>query len=401
MNQILDYNPNNKGGRNSSGSDNIVRVFAVIIIIFAIVLVASGVSGILKSKKTESTGTTQVEKANIDVIQEESQAVIKVSHSKAIEKIIYSWNNGKETTIKATGESSVEQIIPLPAGENTLHIKVIDIDGEESTYEGQFISENGEDIINPIINLSVTENKKLKITATDETSLDFITYHWNNDEEIKIEASEEDKTKIEAEIEILKGVNDITVVAVDSNNNTTTEVKSYTGLTKPEIIITVSADKKVADIYAKHENGLTEVSLVLNNTEYGVDIGEKPTEVQFQIELAEGENTITVKATSVDGTKTEATEQVSNNTIEPTATEPTASIEKSGDGQKAIMKAYFDKGIKEIKFNVNDVDYLVDIGENPTQVEFEFPLLDGNNRITFTVVPTEGTEKQVVQEIAK
>ena len=38
------------------------------------------------------------------------------------------------------------------------------------------------------------------------------------------------------------------VSAVDSNNNTTTETKSYTGVTKPEITITVSADKKSADI---------------------------------------------------------------------------------------------------------------------------------------------------------
>ena len=131
MNQILDYNPNNKGGRNSSGSDNIVRVFAVIIILFALVLAVIGVMGLINSRKTEATAKEQSEKANIAVTQQESQAVVKVSHTKAIEKIIYSWNNGKETTIKATGESEIEQIIALPAGENTLHIKVIDVDGED------------------------------------------------------------------------------------------------------------------------------------------------------------------------------------------------------------------------------------------------------------------------------
>jgi len=402
MNQILDYSPNNKGGKKSSGSDNIVRIFAVAIIIFAIALAGSGIYGLVKNKETEATGNVEVQKANIEVEAQDSKAIIRVSHTKAIEKIIYSWNNGKETTIKATGESSVEQVIPLPAGENTLHVKVIDIDGDEATYEGQFVSENGEDIINPVIELSVTDTKKLKITATDETSLDFITYRWNDEEEQKVEVSEEDNTKIEVEIDILKGVNDITVVAVDSNNNTTTEVKSYTGLTKPEITITVSADKKYADIIVKHENGITELGGVLNNNPFGVEIPEeKPTEISFRVEFVEGQNSLIVNATSVDGTKTEAAEEVSNTTIETTPVQPTISIEKSEDGLKAIMKASHESGIKEVKFNVNDVDYIVEIGENPKELQFEFDLLDGNNKITFTAIPTEGIERQEVLEITK
>ena len=65
------------------------------------------------------------------------------------------------------------------------------------------------------------------------------------------------------------------------------------------------------------------------------------------------------------------------------------------------MKAAYESGIKEVKFNVNDVDYYVDIGENPPEIQFEFPLVDGNNKITFTVIPTEGPEKQEIKEITK
>ena len=36
MNQILDYNPNKSSGGGTSGSDKIVRGFAVILAIFAI-----------------------------------------------------------------------------------------------------------------------------------------------------------------------------------------------------------------------------------------------------------------------------------------------------------------------------------------------------------------------------
>ena len=42
MNQILDYSPN-KSNKSSSGSDKIVRFFAILLIIFALCLVASGV----------------------------------------------------------------------------------------------------------------------------------------------------------------------------------------------------------------------------------------------------------------------------------------------------------------------------------------------------------------------
>ena len=401
MNQILDYNPNG-GGNNSSGSDKLVRVFAVIIIIFALCFVIAGGYGIIKRSQESKQSEPKTEKAKIEVIQEDTQAIIKVTHTQAIEKIIYTWNTGKETLIKATGESNITESIPLPAGENTLHVKVIDINGEESTYENQFISQSGEDILNPTINLEVTPEKKLKITAEDETSLDFITYRWNDEEEQKVEVSEDNKTKIEIEIEILKGVNDLTIVAVDSNNNTTTETKNFTGITKPEVTIKVSADKTMADIYIKHDNGLKEVKLNLNNVDHLVDIGQdNPPEIQFQIQLAEGDNKIIVTAQSIDSTETVATEEVSNNTIEPSITEPTISIEKSEDGQNAVFKVAHESGIKEVKLNVNDVDYNVDIGENPQNIEFLLPLVDGNNRITFTVIPTQGNEKQEIKEISK
>ena len=50
MNQILDYNPNSKSSK-SSGSDKVVRVFAIILIIFAIVLIAVVGYGMVSNKK--------------------------------------------------------------------------------------------------------------------------------------------------------------------------------------------------------------------------------------------------------------------------------------------------------------------------------------------------------------
>lgn len=410
MNQILDYSPN-KGERKSSGSDKIVHFFAIIMIVFALGLIGVAGFNMYKNAQEKNKAVVTKEEAKIEVVQEETQAIIKVTHTKAIEKIIYSWNSGKETTIKGTGEANVEETIPLPAGQNTLHIKVIDIENGETTYEGEFTSESGADILNPVIKLDVTTEKKLRITATDETSLDFITYRWNDSEEVKVDANPEDNKKIEVDIEILKGVNDLTISAVDSNNNTTTETKSFTGLTKPEVTIIVSADKLTAQVTVKHDNGIKEIKLSLNDVEYPVPVEGNPKEFAFNINLAQGPNKIVVTSTSVDSTETVATEEVDNTITEeipsqePTSTEPEIVIEKTEDGQSVYYKATHQSGIKEVRLNLNDMDLdlssLGALGAERTTVEFMVPLFDGNNKITFTVVPVDGTEKQEVKEIVK
>ena len=410
MNQILDYSPN-KGERKSSGSDKIVHFFAIIMIVFALGLIGVAGFNMYKNAQEKNKAVVTKEEAKIEVVQEETQAIIKVTHTKAIEKIIYSWNSGKETTIKGTGEANVEETIPLPAGQNTLHIKVIDIENGETTYEGEFTSESGADILNPVIKLDVTTEKKLRITATDETSLDFITYRWNDSEEVKVDANPEDNKKIEVDIEILKGVNDLTISAVDSNNNTTTETKSFTGLTKPEVTIIVSADKLTAQVTVKHDNGIKEIKLSLNDVEYPVPVEGNPKEFAFNINLAQGQNKIVVTSTSVDSTETVATEEVDNTVTEeipsqePTSTEPEIVIEKTEDGQSVYYKATHQSGIKEVRLNLNDMDLdlssLGALGAERTTVEFMVPLFDGNNKITFTVIPVDGTEKQEVKEIVK
>ena len=405
MNQILDYSPN-KGGKKSSGSDKIVHFFAIVMILFAVVIIAVAGYNLYQNNKIDNPVENQEEKASIEVIKEETQAIIKVTHTKAIEKIIYSWNNGKESTIKTTGESSVQESIPLPAGENTLHIKVIDINGGESTYEGEFASESGSDILNPVIKLEITDDKKLKITATDETSLDFITYRWNDGEEKQVNATEENPKEIEVEIEILKGKNDITISAVDSNNNTTTEVKSLNGLTKPEVKIVVAPDKQSVDVTIKHENGLKEIKLKLNDTEYPVPVEENQRDIMFNVKLSEGTNKLEITAISVDDTKTEAVEEVENIPQIGGEEDIQITIEKTEDGQAVHYVATHSSGIKELKLNINDMDLDLSalneqVSQNPTTIEFLVPLFDGNNKITFTVVPVTGEEKQEIKEIVK
>ena len=397
MNQILDYNPNKSSGGGSSGSDKVTRVFALILICFAICLVVAGGYNLMKNNKEDDTPVVSTTQAKISAEQEEKVVVISVSHDKTIEKLIYNWDSDKESTLKGTGESTMETEIPLLAGTHTLNIKVTDIDGVETTYQKEFYSETGEDKIFPVIDLKVTDDKKLKITATDETEISYVTYRWNNEEEIQIDVSEEDNKKIEFEIDIYKGKNDIVIVAVDANNNSTTETESFTGVTKPDITVTISADKRTIDIKCYHENGIKEIGLNINDLDYQVDLqGETPTDVDLPgIELAEGKNVVKVTARSIDDTVTELIEEVESNPIED---EINLSIADDG-----TIVVNVPNGIREMKLNLNDADYDIDLGvENPTDITIEkdkIPFIEDKNTLKVRVVSFNGTVKEETKQI--
>ena len=71
------------------------------------------------------------------------------------------------------------------------------------------------------------------------------------------------------------------------------------------------------------------------------------------------------------------------------------------DHKKAKISASYVEGIKEVALNINDVDYSVELPEeNPTEIEIEeLQLVEGNNRITFTVIGVNNTENVKTVEL--
>lgn len=302
MNQILD-DYNNRNPIHPDGTDKIVRVFAIIIMIFALALIGVVGYGMFKNNDTNETSKEEFSKANIKTSVDGEEAVIEVTHDVNIKELTYSWNSGNEKTIKGNG-TTLKTSVEIPAGNNTLDVVVTDERDVQTTYSKEFFSENGVDIISPVIELSVTDEKKLRIVATDETALDFITYRWNEDEEQKVYADENSK-EITTDIEIMKGENDFTVVAVDASQNTIKESKSFKGITKPEIKVTLSEDGSTINVKAVHENGIKSVKFNFNNNDYNVDIGnDNPKEIEFNQELETGYNRIILTVNSVDNTET-------------------------------------------------------------------------------------------------
>lgn len=410
MNQILDYNPNKSSGSGkSSGTDKIVRIFAVILVLFALFLVGSGLFGMYKNSQKDNVSQTDTPTQAVITVErdedDDTKAIIKVSHDKAIEKVIYTWDSDKDIINKGNGQPTMEIEISLPAGTHTLTVKVTDIDGNDTVYDEEIYSENGEDKVNPEIKTTVDQaTKEIVVTATDETELDYVTYRWNDEEEQRQDADPENPKEIKFSIEIPKGKNDLTIIAVDKNNNSTTKNDKYTGVTKPEITITVSEDKKNIHIEAYHENGITELSLTINgqfigNAELPED--EVLTTVPIDWELTEAKNTVVVKAKSVDGTETEATEEIVTEEEDNGIEIVFENYEDTDEKVKLIIKS--SSGISGGTVVINDQTFelpeaVYGLTETPA---IDVPIAEGTTKVIVTVKTEDGAEKTEEKEFTR
>lgn len=309
MNQILDYNPirnddrdNNYNSRNTGNKGNVVKAFAIILIIFAICLIGIGIFNKYKNSLDTDSGTVNNTDAIIITAQEEGKLKITVTHDKEIQKLIYNWNTSSEKTIAVDTGNNFETTIDIPAGNNTLNIQVVDIEGHKTFKNETIQSEEGIDIINPVIKYEITEEKKLKITATDETELDFLTYRWNDEEETTVEPKDVNPKKVEIEIDIKTGTNNLTITAVDKNNNNESLVEVFEGLLQPKIEVVLAEDKSKLIIKTTHDKGISKIEYTLNDKPYAAILDEAPTEVSFEQPLEQGNNIIVLKVTSAEGT---------------------------------------------------------------------------------------------------
>lgn len=413
MNQILDYSQNtNKSnyktsnysnggpGRNSSGSDKIVRVFAVILILFAIALIAVGIVGKMGNDEAEkeSNEKSEKEKAVIELVVDEDTNTlnINITHTKNIEKAIYKWNDNREKELKSQGGTTLESSIPLPIGKNTLTIKVIDAEGNETTKEEVFNSTEGADITSPQLSL-VPSGNKLVITATDEKAIDKITYKWSNEEETyEVLAEEDGQTEIVHEVDIQRGENDILVTAADKAGNVTTDSRTYKGVTVPEVVITVNSENSTANIRVTHEVGITSINIVLNGESYDVgDLDGTQTDVSVDFEIDSGiENQVQVTAVSVEGTETKKEDTLVIENQNP----PTIDVTQEGEIVKATFKA--EAGILKAELFMQEQNYTIgELEANPKEAFIEFAIPQGTTRIILTMTDLNGEEVIFDQEL--
>ena len=89
-----------------------------------------------------------------------------------------------------SNDTYIEETAFLPVEDSTLVVIVEESSGRIIRYTKQFKIE-GVDIIQPTIQITEEDTKgNIRITATDETAISYITYKVNDEDEIRIDKSE-------------------------------------------------------------------------------------------------------------------------------------------------------------------------------------------------------------------
>lgn len=303
MNQILSTSmPVNHNKKQKNKSVNtidtvkIVKFFGISILIFGIFLVGISLYSIIQKQNQQKNENLE---PTISIENKtENTILLKVMHQKNIDRVEYNWNDDEPTILNGNKGKYLEKEISIPSGTNTLHVLVVDEDGKESIYDKQYERESN-------INIEVSGNK-IKITYSGDTTISYMTYRWDEEDEKRIEIQD---NSINEEIDALKGLHTLTVVVVDENNNTDTKQQKINGVSKPKVEVTVDDEREHFVIKAYDEDKIAKFSFRLNqdeNQKYEMDVEDKDfKELQYilpdSLKLQPGENTIEVTIYNSNG----------------------------------------------------------------------------------------------------
>ena len=273
---------------------SIVRVFCVLIILFGLVLVGDATYGIMNSRPKLR------DNINVTANAIGTNVTINAVGSMPIQSLTYRWNQGEETVVQGNGTVELEAVVQIPTGNNILNMSVIDYYGNKSEFQKQYINEQ-DDSSKPTIEISVSGNM-LNITATDETEMSYLTYSWNNGTPTRVDMDTTitDKTVLRTSVEVQKGENTLSIVAVDIDGNTNTRTEKIKGANKPTF--TVTADDTNLVIKAQDEDGISKVEITVDGITS--DTGNEPLnlkELTATQAITPGEHTVTITVTNING----------------------------------------------------------------------------------------------------
>ena len=307
MNQILSTSmpmdnkkkKEKKVNTNPVAIKSILKFFAIAMLIFGIFTIGTGAYAVFKNQSDQQEQNLEPSISIED--KDEETILLKVVHKKNIAKLEYRWNDEESTVVNGNNGKYIEKQIKVPSGKNTLYVLVVDEDGKEIPYEKQYERESK-------INFEVSGNKK-KITYEGDKKVSYMTYRWDEEEEKTIQIND---TKIDQEIDAIKGLHTLTVIVVDEDNNTDTKVQKINGVSKPKITVAVDDAKQHFVIKASDDEKITTIVFRLNqddNQYYTLNIADMNyNDIQYVLpmELQSGENTIEVTIKNASGVTEES-----------------------------------------------------------------------------------------------
>lgn len=307
MNQILVLENKAKKKKTKTMSSgpadikNILRFFAVVLIIFATVMIGHSSYAIYREAKGNNTNDL----ANISITRVNDTLLVDVQSTYIIDRFKYSWRNSQQTSVPEESTSFQEEII-LPSENNILTIVLEDETGRATTYTREIILD-GIDIVEPSIEVEQGQGLSAIITATDETQINYMTYRIDDGEEIRIDKNNVADTTIKYAItDIPRGEHTIYVTAVDSFGNTEEIEQTIIVSSAMPSIDSIDIDEESGKILIKASDldGLQSIDVNINGAEYHMDNINR-TEATFSLNLRQGTNTLSIKLTNVNGLSAE------------------------------------------------------------------------------------------------
>ena len=307
MNQILmveNKSKNKKKARKSSGPaeiKSVIKFFAIVIIVFGLFIIGHSSYAMYISSK----GNNVENLPQISISRVNDSLIVNVQSEYIVDKFKYNWTNSEQTSI-SEGVSSFEEEIILPNETDILTIIIEDETGRAITYTRE-IYLDGVDIVKPTIDLEQGEGFSVRLTARDETQIEYITYKIDEGEEIRVDKNNiEDKTIEYAITEIPRGEHTLYVTAVDSSGNVESIEKPIIVSSDRPTIKNLSIDQEAGKIMieAADVDGIQSIEVNLNGAVYKMDDVNR-TEATFSLNLVEGTNTISIKLTNVNGLSAE------------------------------------------------------------------------------------------------
>lgn len=292
MNQILNFEKSGKPA--DTGIKPVVRFFAVVIILFALIIAGEGIY----NRYFNTADTSVLGTPILSAVQDGSSVLVTVEYSKGINKVIYSWNNGEEATIDTNGKSKVEEKIPLPIGTNTINLSVIDRNGNMTKYaKREFTFDSNIDENKPVIEIVKGNNiGTIKLIVTDDKGIKSVSYQWSEDDIMTPEISE-GQTSFEIELAAKEGERTLTAKAIDTSDNQNEITKTIKGSKKPVITVVKDGEKLVVKV--TDDDTIDKIVCDLNGEIKNIE-NVNQSEYEFNLDLVQGENYVIITAYDTD-----------------------------------------------------------------------------------------------------
>lgn len=230
--------------------------------------------------------------------------------------------------------------------------------------------------------------KEVTIGVLTENPIKEIRYKWNDGEETTIEGN--GTVKFEHVVDLPNGNNILNVYVIDYYGNKTYYQNQFIyesmDQIKPSIDLAKTGSK--LKITAKDETKMLYLIYQWNDeAQIRTDAHEGENEISVEIEVKQGQNTLTIIAVDGEENKAQRIEKIIGD-VKPT-------LILTAEGNNVVINAKDDEGIEKIEVTIDDKKQEQEV--NQKEITAKVPITQGRHRLKIVVTNVNGL--QAIKEV--